>query len=54
MVTQGVIECQSGKRIEGLRIDTICIHGDTPTALAMARQVRETLEAVGVTIRSFV
>lgn len=53
MVEQGAIECQSGKRIEGLRIDTICIHGDTPTALAMARQVRQTLEAAGVSIRSF-
>jgi UPF0271 protein len=54
MVTQGAIECQSGKRLEGLRIETICIHGDTPTALAMARQVRQTLEAAGVVIRSFV
>lgn len=54
MVAQGMIECQSGKRIEGVRIDTICIHGDTPTALAMARHLRQSLEAAGVSIRRFV
>lgn len=53
MVTGGVIECLSGKRIKNVQIDTICIHGDTPTALAMAKQLRQTLEAAGVTIRSF-
>ena len=53
MVRQGAIECQSGKRIEGVQIDTICIHGDTPTALAMARQLRQTLEMAGVAIKSF-
>jgi UPF0271 protein len=53
MVTEGVIECQSGKRLEGVRIDTICIHGDTPTALEMARHLRRSLEAAGVQIRRF-
>lgn len=33
---------------------SICIHGDTPTAVAIARTLRETLEAGGVALRSFV
>jgi UPF0271 protein len=31
--------------------DTICIHGDTPGAAALARAVRAALEGAGVTIR---
>ena len=31
---------------------SICVHGDTPDALAIARRVREALEAAGVEIRS--
>jgi 5-oxoprolinase (ATP-hydrolysing) subunit A len=31
-------------------IDTLCIHGDTPRALAIARAVRAALEAAGVRI----
>lgn len=31
-----------------LRADTICVHGDTPGAVAMARAVRTGLEAAGV------
>jgi len=32
------------------RIDTICLHGDTETALQIARAVRAGLEAEGVTL----
>ena len=31
---------------------SLCIHGDTPEAVAIARRVRDALEAAGVTIRS--
>jgi UPF0271 protein len=34
-------------------IDTICVHGDEPTAVAMARHVRAALEAHGVTVAPF-
>jgi 5-oxoprolinase (ATP-hydrolysing) subunit A len=37
-----------------VEIDTICVHGDTPTAVAMARAVRATLEQAGVTLKPFV
>lgn len=33
-----------------LPVETICIHGDTPGALAAARRIRTTLEAAGFTI----
>jgi 5-oxoprolinase (ATP-hydrolysing) subunit A len=35
-----------------LEAQTICVHGDTPGALALARAVREALEAAGVTVRA--
>lgn len=33
--------------------DTICVHSDTPTAIAIARRVRETLEAAGIRLKPF-
>ncbi|MDX2104364.1 MAG: 5-oxoprolinase subunit PxpA [Alphaproteobacteria bacterium] len=52
MVEDGAVTSQSGKRIP-VGIDTICVHGDTPDAVAMARAVRATLEAAGVTVAPF-
>ncbi|MEC9103095.1 MAG: 5-oxoprolinase subunit PxpA, partial [Pseudomonadota bacterium] len=40
MVREGAIITASGKRIR-TRIDTICLHGDTPEALEIARSVRD-------------
>lgn len=34
-----------------LEVDTICVHGDAPGAVAAARAVRNALEQVGVTLR---
>ncbi|KLK93336.1 hypothetical protein AA309_09815 [Microvirga vignae] len=42
----------SGKRIP-IEIDTICVHGDEPSAVAMARTVRAKLEANGIIIAPF-
>jgi 5-oxoprolinase (ATP-hydrolysing) subunit A len=42
----------SGKRIP-IEVDTICVHGDEPSAVAMARTIREKLEANGVSIAPF-
>lgn len=52
MVHEGAIITQSGKRIPA-QIDTICLHGDTPEAVDIARAVRSTLEAEGVLVRKF-
>jgi UPF0271 protein len=52
MVREGAIITRSGKRIAA-QIDTICLHGDTPEAVDIARAVRGTLEAEGVLVRKF-
>lgn len=52
MVQDKAITTTSGKRIP-VEIDTICVHGDEPTAVAMARKVRQKLEANGVVIAPF-
>jgi len=36
-----------------VKIDTICVHGDTPTAVDMARQLRERLQKAGVELRAY-
>lgn len=50
MVSDGAIECASGKRIK-VDIDTICVHGDNPAAVAMAGAVRGALEQAGIPLR---
>ncbi|WP_083101316.1 LamB/YcsF family protein [Pseudophaeobacter leonis] len=52
MVEEGAIITESGKRIP-TAIDTICLHGDTPSAVALARAVRQSLTAGGVEVRQF-
>jgi 5-oxoprolinase (ATP-hydrolysing) subunit A len=52
MVQERAVVTTSGKRIP-VEIDTICVHGDEPTAVAMARTVRAKLEGAGVTISPF-
>jgi UPF0271 protein len=52
MVQEGAIITESGKRIE-TSIDTICVHGDSPAAVALARAVRESLTGGGVTVQQF-
>ena len=49
MVRDGAIHAASGKRIPA-RIDTVCVHGDGPEALAIAGRVRAALVAEGVTV----
>ena len=52
MVKAGAIITGSGKRIEAA-IDTICLHGDTPTAVQIARSVRSCLEVADITVTQF-
>ena len=35
-----------------MRADTLCLHGDNPHVLAIARAVREALESAGVTVQA--
>lgn len=52
MVQAGAIITATGKRIE-TAIDTICLHGDTPTAVQIAGSVRQALENAGITVTQF-
>ena len=36
-----------------VKIDSVCVHGDTPTAIEMARQLRRRLVEAGVEIRPY-
>jgi UPF0271 protein len=44
-----VVRAHDGTEI-AVRADTICIHGDTPDAVEVARAVRTALEAAGIEI----
>ena len=49
MVTEGKVTAITGEEVE-FQADSLCLHGDTPGAVEMARAVREGLEAAGVKI----
>jgi len=53
LVREGVVEAIDGSLIH-LQADSICVHGDSPDAVAIATQVRATLAQAGVQIHSFV
>ncbi|MGH6793897.1 MAG: LamB/YcsF family protein [Methylocella sp.] len=52
MVSEGAIITTTGKRLV-TRIDSICVHGDSPNAIAMARAVRARLESAGIVLAPF-
>jgi UPF0271 protein len=52
MVAEGAIITISGKRLPA-GIDSICVHGDSPDAVAMARAVRARLESAGIALAPF-
>ena len=47
---QGAIESVSGKKIP-VTIDSICVHGDSPSAVAMAAAIRAGLSGAGIKIQ---
>jgi UPF0271 protein len=50
MVRDRTVEACDGSTV-ALEADTICIHGDTPGAAALAASLRAGLEAAGITVR---
>ena len=52
LATEGVIEAVDGSPLR-LEAQSICVHGDSPAAVAMAAAIRDRLTAEGVAIRSF-
>jgi 5-oxoprolinase (ATP-hydrolysing) subunit A len=51
-LSDGALTTTTGRRIP-VAVDTICVHGDEPSAVAMARTVRAALEANGFTLSPF-
>lgn len=49
MIRDGEIVSRNGKRLK-VEIDTICVHGDEPTAVAVAGAVRKGLEEAGIRV----
>lgn len=47
MVEDQAIISRDGKRV-AVPVDTICVHGDTPGAVGIARKIRDRLEKAGI------
>lgn len=52
LVRQGTVVADDGRELR-LAADSICVHGDSPGAVEMARRVRAVLEGAGVQVRAF-
>ncbi len=52
LITDGGVKSIEGE-FTPIQAESICVHGDSPGAVAMARQLRKLLEERGVLIRSF-
>jgi UPF0271 protein len=52
IVTEGTVTAADGSTVR-IEADSVCVHGDSPGAVAMAEQVRRRLEAAGVEIAPF-
>ncbi|HZG91474.1 MAG TPA: 5-oxoprolinase subunit PxpA [Pseudonocardia sp.] len=53
MITAGTVAAVDGTVVP-VRAESVCVHGDSPGAVAMARTVRHRLEAAGIRLRPFV
>ncbi len=53
LVTEGTITAVDGRDI-AVRTESICVHGDSPGAVAMAATVRRALQGVGAIVQAFV
>lgn len=53
LITQGGVTSIEGE-FTPVKADSICVHGDSPGAIEMARQIRNVLEEKGIAIRTFV
>ncbi len=51
MVKEGKVTSINGNDI-AIKADSVCVHGDNPKALEFVRNIRETLAAEGVEVRS--
>lgn len=52
LATEGAVRAVDGSDVT-VRAESVCVHGDTPGAVAISREVRGALEAAGVRVTSF-
>lgn len=52
LVEEGVVEAIDGS-LARIEADSICVHGDSPDAVGMAREVRRVLVEAGVSLKAF-
>ena len=52
IATEGVVEAVDGSAVQ-VEVESVCVHGDTPGAVAIATAVRSALAAAGVQVASF-
>jgi len=52
LVTEGTVETIDGKTLT-LEADTICVHSDTPVAVALAEAIVRRFDDAGIVIRHF-
>ena len=52
MATEGRVETADGEQV-AVQVRSICVHGDTPGAVDLAKAVRSALDDAGVTLEAF-
>jgi UPF0271 protein len=52
MAADGVVVAVDGTRVD-VAVESVCVHGDTPGAVDLARRVRAALLDAGLTVTSF-
>ena len=52
MLEDNVIITESGKKISA-QLDTICVHGDNPSAVKMATEIRNSIQDNGINLKPF-
>ena len=52
MLEDNVIITESGKKISA-QLDTICVHGDNPSAVRMAAEIRNSIQDNGINLKPF-
>ena len=52
MLEDHVIITESGKKISA-QLDTICVHGDNPSAVKMAAEIRNSIQDNGINLKPF-
>lgn len=52
LVREGRVRAADGTDID-VQVDSLCVHGDTPGAVGMARAVRAALADAGIAVRAF-